>query len=111
MQRLGRSGIDRNVLLFQSVLGCEGLGQLVGFTKNIVAAAQGPKRRNRFARTLARTERILIGVDQDGVGRHGLPSPASGRRTLLLSRLLCGHGEVGFGKDGGCCGQRSVPQE
>ena len=69
MQRRARSGIDPDIIQLHAFLIGEEFLDLVGLAVQIPAAV----RRNlvhRFERLFAGAQRIFIGVDHDGVGRH-----------------------------------------
>ena len=107
VKRLGRTGVDGEVLFLEPVLLSEGGGELGCLAVDIVTASLVSDGCDGFACRFTWAERVLVGVDEDGSLRVG--QARTFRRLRLRSGRRCsslhgGLGEVGLGEDrqGGC---------
>ena len=107
---LGGAGIDSDIGFFEPALFGEGGGELCGFAVDIVTSAFGSDGCDGFACRFTRTQRIFVGVDEDGARWHGLANAASGRCSRG-TRLLGSPGEVSLGEDGHRCGDACQTHE
>jgi hypothetical protein len=108
VEGLGRAGIDGEVIFGNAELLGECSGEFGGLTVDVVATALGGDGGDGFTGGLTGPEGILVGVDEDGAGRHGGAHAAgggpglggSGLGSTVCSGLLGRSGEMGFGEDG-----------
>ena len=103
VERLGRTGVDGDVLRLQAVLFSEGLGER---TRPGRPCGRSGRRAalgdvgDGFARRLAGAQRILVGVDHHRVGRRHAETGAQARQS---------EAPLGDDRDGGR--QGGTPQE
>ncbi len=80
MERLAGAGKSANVFPLETLLLGEGVDELVGEPVGVAATLRGHGN-NRSPRGIARTKRILIGVDDHGAGGKLLPFAIGGSRS------------------------------